>query len=364
VRRSHGHAADLWQQPERRVAKRWKTVYAPPKFRLPAAAALRSRLMSTVIDDIVLPFHLQASRMSGRLLRLGPAVDHILTRHTLAEPVSHALGEAIGLTALFSTGLKVDSRFTDGRFIMQTKSNGPLGFLVVHYDWPGNLRGHARVTQSRAGEIPAKGRGDQSALLGEGHLAMTILPGGDLETYQGIVPLGGVSLTDATHTYFRQSEQLPTFIRMAVARHYAAGQWHWRVGGLMLQYVPKAGGDARPLTPAEADARDASLYGEDDEDWRRARLLAETVEDHELLDPLLSPERLLYRLFHEEGVAVSSAVPLAAKCTCSRERIAAFLDSFARSELADMTTPDGKIEVTCEFCSTAYRFEPADVGRS
>jgi molecular chaperone Hsp33 len=319
--------------------------------------------MPTDLDDIVLPFHLQASRMSGRVVRLGASVDHILTRHALAEPVSHALGEAIGLTALFSTGLKFDSRFTDGRFIMQTKSDGPLGFLVVHYDWPGHLRGHARVAKGREGEIAASGRGDQPALLGEGHLAMTILPGGNLETYQGIVPLGGVTLTDATMTYFRQSEQLPTFIRLAVARHFAGGVWSWRVGGLMLQYVPKAGGDARPLTPAEADARDASLFGEDDEDWRRVRLLAETVEDHELLDPTLSPERLLYRLFHEEGVSVSPAIPLSAKCTCSRERIATFLDSFGRAELADMTTPDGKIEVTCEFCSTAYRFEPADVGK-
>ncbi len=313
-------------------------------------------------DDIVLPFHLQTSRMSGRLLRLGPAVDHILTRHASPEPVSHALGEAIGLTALFSTGLKFDSRFADGRFIMQTKSDGPLGFLVVHFDWPGHLRGHARIASDKAADIPREGRGDQAALLGSGHLAMTIQPGGDLENYQGIVPLDGMSLTQATETYFRQSEQLPTFLRLAVARHFVDGAWHWRAGGLMLQYVPKAGGDARPLTPAEADLRDASLFGEDDEDWRRARLLAETVEDHELLDPLLSPEQLLYRLFHEEGVVVSPALALSAKCTCSRERIATFLDSFARTELADMLTSDGKIEVTCEFCSTAYRFDPADVG--
>jgi molecular chaperone Hsp33 len=319
--------------------------------------------MTTEPDDIVLPFHLVASRMSGRMLRLGPAVDHILTRHALPEPISHALGEAIGLTALFSTGLKFDSRFTDGRFIMQTKSDGPLGFLVVHFDWPGNLRGHARVAKERVAEIQPTGRGNQPALLGTGHLAMTILPGGNLETYQGIVPLGGVTLTEATHTYFRQSEQLPTFIRLAVARHFEAGKWQWRVGGLMLQYVPKAGGDARPLTPAEADARDASLYGDDDEDWRRVRMLAETVEDHELLDPTLSPERLLYRLFNEEGVTVATAVPLAAKCTCSRERISTFLDSFGSAELADMLTPEGKIEVTCEFCSTAYQFDPQSVGK-
>ena len=311
-------------------------------------------------DDIVLPFHLVASRMSGRLLRLGGVVDEILTRHAQPEPVSHALGEAIGLTALFATGLKFDSRFSNGRFIFQTKSDGPLGMLVVHYDLPGHLRGYARMAKDRVGEVTASGRGDQVALLGEGHLAMTIEPGGKLDSYQGIVPLGGVTLTEAAHTYFRQSEQLPTFIRLAVARHFAGGQWRWRVGGLILQYVPKAGGDARPLNPAEAEARDASLFGEDDEDWRRVRLLAETVEDHELLDPMLSSERLLYRLFQEEGVAVSPAVQLAAQCRCSRERIGAFLDSFDPAELATMVTPAGKIEVTCEFCSTVYAFEPGE----
>ena len=296
--------------------------------------------------------------MSGRVVRLGALVDEILSRHAQPEPASQALGEAIGLTALFATGLKFDSRFTNGRFIFQTKSDGPLGMLVVHYDWPGHLRGYARVSKDRAVALDASGRIDQATLLGEGHLAMTIEPGGNLETYQGIVPLGGVSLTDATHTYFRQSEQLPTYIRLAVARHFAGGQWRWRVGGLILQYVPKAGGDARPLNPAEAEVRDSSLFGDDDEDWRRVRMLAETVEDHELLDPLLSTERLLVRLFQEEGVVVSPKVPLVAKCRCSRERISAFLDSFDKAELADMVTPSGQIEVTCEFCSTVYGFDP------
>jgi molecular chaperone Hsp33 len=307
-------------------------------------------------DDLVLPFHLVQSRMSGRLLRLGPSVDHILTRHALDEVVGRALGEAIGLTALFATGLRFDSRFTDGRFVLQTKSDGPLGFLVVHYDRPGHLRGHASVK----GEIPSDA--DTASILGAGHLAMTIQPGGDLDGYQGIVPLDGMGLLDAAHTYFRQSEQLPTFIRLAVARHFAAGTWQWRVGGLIVQYVPKAGGDDRPLTPAEAEARDSSLFGADDEDWRRVRSLAETVEDHELLDPTLSPERLLLRLFHEEGVSVSPPTALEARCKCSRDRIETFLGRFRGEDVASMTTVDGRIEVTCEFCSTVYRFEPSEVG--
>jgi molecular chaperone Hsp33 len=308
-------------------------------------------------DDAVQPFHLATAGLSGRLLRLGPALDRILTAHEYAEPVSVALGEALCLTALFASSLKFDSRFTDGRFILQTKTDGPLGFLVAHYDVPGHLRGYASVPAAKAARAAATPRGDTAALLGNGYLAMTISPGGNLDSYQGIVPLDGGSLVDAAHTYFRQSEQLPTFIRLAVAREFTGGRWAWRAGGLMLQFVPKSGGDARPMTPAEADAHDASLSGELDEDWQRARLLASTVEDHELLDPSLSGERLLFRLFHEEGVRRGAATSLIARCRCSRERLDAFLKGFDRAALSDMRTPEGDVAVTCEFCRTVYRFE-------
>jgi molecular chaperone Hsp33 len=313
--------------------------------------------MIPIADDMVQPFHLATAGLSGRLLRIGPSLDQILSAHAYPEPASSALGEALVLASLFATSLKFDSRFTDGRFILQTKTDGPLGFLVAHFDVPGHLRGYASVSASRASEVPASGRGDQAALLGKGYLAMTIAPGGNLDSYQGIVPLDGETLLDAAHAYFRQSEQLPTFIRIAVGRNFSGGAWHWRAGGLMLQYVPKAGGAARTLTPAEADAHDAAMAGEQDEDWQRARLLAQTVEDHELLDPTLSPDLLLFRLFHEEGVRRSSAVPLRAQCRCSRERIVTFLRTFEEDQINEMRTADGDVAVTCEFCSTIYRFK-------
>jgi molecular chaperone Hsp33 len=312
---------------------------------------------------LVQPFHLATAGLSGRLIRLGPALDKILGAHAYPEAVSIALGEALCLASLFATSLKFDSRFSDGRFILQTKTDGPLGFLVAHFDVPGHLRGYASVADDRRGEVDASGRGDQARLIGNGYLAMTIAPGGNLDSYQGIVPLEGGTLVSAAHTYFRQSEQLPTLIRLAVARHFVAGAWHWRAGGLMLQFVPRTGGDARPLTPAEADAHDASLSGEADEDWLRAKLLAQTVEDHELLDPTLDADRLLFRLFHEEGVRGGAPIPLLARCRCSRERIATFLETFDAAQRADMLTPEGDIAVTCEFCSTRYRFDAGDAGR-
>ena len=140
---------------------------------------------------------------------------------------------------------------------------------------------------------------------------MTIDRGPETERYQGVVPLEGESLTEAADTYFRQSEQLPTFIKLAVARHYRAGQggrpWTWRAGGLLVQKLTREGGRA---------ARAKS--GLRAEDWTRAKALAETVEDHELLDPMLPPDRLLYRLFHEEQVRAFRAVPLRRYCSCSR----------------------------------------------
>ena len=186
---------------------------------------------------------------------------------------------------------------------------------------------------------------------------MTIERGIDKERYQGIVSLNHEPLVDAAHTYFRQSEQLPTFIRLAVARHYGrgegAGAWHWRAGGLMIQQLARVGGKRDDTSTRSED--------DDEENWNRAHLLAATVEDHELLDPVLSPQRLLYRLFHEEGVVVTRPAGLAAACRCSRERIHVYLRQFGPAELADMREADGGVTVTCEFCSRKYRFSKSEI---
>jgi molecular chaperone Hsp33 len=309
-------------------------------------------------DDLLLPFRTVRSGVTGRIVRLGSVVDTILSRHAYPEPVSHSLGEALALTAMLGTPLK-----TDGKLILQTKTDGALDFLVADYETPGKLRGYASFDKADAGLVESKGRGNQGALLGKGHVAMTIDPGGDMDRYQGIVALENEPLVDAAHTYFRQSEQLPTFIRLAVARHYGPGPaggepvWRWRAGGIMIQHVSREGGKQA----TEGEAHDAILQGEDNENWNRVRHLAATVEDHELLDPLLSPERLLYRLFHEEGVRVTPATSLVAACRCSRERIHGFLGRFGAAELSDMREMDGGITVTCEFCSRRYRFAPDQI---
>ena len=298
--------------------------------------------LSIPSDDLILPFQADQAEVFGRLVKLGPTVDTILSRHDYPEAVSRLLGEAVALTALLGASLK-----SEGKFILQASTDGPVDLLVADYQVPGGLRGYARFSPERLAELPPDGR-----LLGEGHLAMTIDRGIETERYQGVVPLEGESLTEAADTYFRQSEQLPTFIRLAVARHYradkAAGRpWTWRAGGLLVQKLTREGG--------RAGTREAAF---EEEDWTRARALAETVEDHELLDPMLPADRLIYRLFHEEQVRAYRAIPLETYCSCSRARVEDLLKRFSAEDLADMVV-DGEVWVTCEFCNSRYSFDPA-----
>ena len=302
-------------------------------------------------SDYVLPFQLEASGARGRLVRLGPAADEILTKHAYPEPVLLLLGEAVTLTAMLGASLKFD-----GKFILQTQSNGPVSFLVVHYGSQGHLRGYASF--NREDLLRAmNGGAAPKALLGGGHLAMTIDPGAGMERYQGIVALTGSTLADAAHEYFDRSEQIPAFIRIAVARHYTRpdgsepGKWAWRAGGLIVQKLTAEGGRF-----GSGEIPRAGEGGADDDAWRRVAALAATVEDHELLDPALPPERLLYRLFHEEEVRAFEASPLAARCNCSRERVESMLEQFSAEDLAGMAE-DNVIAVTCEFCNTNYKFD-------
>ena len=301
------------------------------------------------LEDAVLPFQIESSGAMGRLVRMGPALTQILAQHDYPEPVSALLGEALTLTAILGAALK-----TDGKFILQTRSDGPVGFLVAQYAAPGSLRGYASFDAEAVAALGTSGQ-DKSGLLGKGHLAMTIDPGPDMERYQGVVPLEGGNLSAAADVYFRQSVQLPTFIKIAVARQYEGAKadspagWSWRAGGLMVQKLSQEGGHAG-----------GGNGHTEDEDWTRAQLLAATVEDHELVDPGLAPERLLYRLFHEEQVRAFRKVPLAAFCQCSRERVGEMLANFSPAELADMAQEDGRIRVTCEFCNTHYDFAARD----
>jgi molecular chaperone Hsp33 len=308
------------------------------------------------VDDAVLPFEVAALDLRGRLTRLGPALDDILNKHDYPPAVGKLLGEAIVLTTLLGSSLKFD-----GRFILQTRTDGPVSFLIVDFQAPDRLRAYARFDAARL----APGL-DSGALLGRGHLAMTIDQGPDMSRYQGLVALEGGSLEDAAHEYFLRSEQIPTRVRLAVGEEWRGGEGpkhRWRAGGMLLQFLPKAPERARQadLHPGDAPEGTRTHTVAQDDAWVEGQSLIATVEDVELIDPDLSGERLLYRLFHERGVRVFSPLRVIAQCSCSREAVSAMLRSFAANERAGMVK-DGKVEVTCEFCSSVYEFTPQEAG--
>jgi molecular chaperone Hsp33 len=311
-------------------------------------------------DDTILPFEVSALDLRGRVVRLGPAIDEILTRHDYPPPVSKLLGEAIALAALFGSSLKFD-----GRFILQTRSDGPVRMLVVDYVTGGRIRACARFDSERVATAIEAGRASGGELLGRGHLAMTVDQGGDMSRYQGLVALDG-GLERAAHEYFLRSEQIPTRVRLAVAEEMRAGDsgtTHWRAGGIMLQFLPKSPERRRMPDLHPGDVPDGVTLETvpEDEAWIEGKALVETVEDIELIDPALSTERLVYRLFHERGVRVFDSASVAAQCSCSRDNVEAMLKSFSQDD-RDHMVEDGKIAVTCEFCNRTYDFAPEDVG--
>lgn len=313
-------------------------------------------------DDTVVPFTLDKLDTRGRSVRLGEALDTILNRHNYPAPVARLLGEAVVLAALIGSSLKFE-----GKFIMQTQTDGPVNLIVVDFDAPDGLRGYARFDHDALLRAAEAGRTKPSELLGNGHLAMTIDQGAHTERYQGIVALQGNSLEEVAHTYFMQSEQIPTQVRLAVAEFTKKGDHrpHWRAGGVLIQHLPEHGmshmadlpGDGDFSNPETADQRFFEADG-----WNEAKIHLATVDDLELADPDLSSERLLFRLYHETGVRVFTPLPVLERCTCSADRIEDMLATSFTAEDREEMAVDGEIEVVCEFCSTAYHFNPNQFG--
>ena len=322
---------------------------------------LETRPPRAVADDTVLPFAVEALDVRGRVVHLGPELDRILGRHDYPAPVSRLLGEAVALTSLLGSSLKFE-----GRFILQTRTDGPVSMIVVDFATPDAIRAYASFDADAVAAAIAAGKATSPDLLGRGQLAMTVDQGGDMSRYQGVVPLdGGSTFEDVAHTYFRQSEQIPTRVRLAVAemltRTPGGAPVHgWRAGGLIVQFLPESEDRIRrrDLDPGDVPEGTATPVLDDDDAWTEAKSLVDTVEDIELTDPEVSHERLLFRLFHERGVRVFDALALKDQCRCSRERVQGMLDQFSAEDVSEMTV-DGEIVVTCEFCSTHYRFDPA-----
>ena len=312
----------------------------------------QSPVFAAPAGDFVLPFDIAKAGVRGRLVRLDTASTQALDAHALPEPAARVAGEALAMAALLGSALKLDGRLT-----VQTKGDGPLDLVTADYYGsspaqgnderdddaarPRGVRGYARLDAERFAGLDGK---DFGKLAGEGVLAITIEPQRGGQTYQGIVPLAGEGLAASAETYFTQSEQLPTVIRLAAAPLFVAGEKtpRWRAAGLMLQMTPEA----------------SKAPGRNEDDWNRLSILARTVEDLELVDTGLAAEKVLWRLFHEDEVRVQPAEPVSFRCDCDTARITQILRGYNAEERAGLADPDGIIRARCEFCGTTHEIGP------
>ena len=288
---------------------------------------------SSAVDDMVQPFRIENGIARGRLARLGPAAQAVVADRP--EPVAALLSDMLSLAALVAGIFRFD-----GVFSLQVRGDGPVGMAVVDLTNDGALRGLAKFDAAAVAALAEDWRNRPvQALLGSGRLAFTVDRGPGMNPYQGIVALDGATLADCAHAYFRQSDQFEGAIKLCSGRD---AEGAWRAGGLLLQRLP-----------------DAGVPGDDAEErWRRAVIMMSDARDCEILDPLLHPHRLLYRLFHQDGVRVYDPTPLEMRCRCSSERVETMLRSFPREEIEELKVGDDVV-VTCEFCGRCYRY-PAD----
>ena len=295
----------------------------------------------TPSDDLVAAFQIEGWPVRGRIVRLAEVVDDILSRHDYPEPVANLLGEACALAALVGSSLKFE-----GKLIVQAQGDGPVAYVVADYDTSGSLRGYCRFDAERVAEASQGfARPGAKTLLGQGVFIMTIDQGPELDRHQGITAVEGETLALCAEHYFAQSEQVPTRVRLAVGQLDTGEGLTWRAGGAMIQNV------------AEDEARGATRDA-----WERADALFSTTADDELIDPAVPTDRLLYRLFHEDGVRLFTPTRLRAFCRCTPQRILDMLRSFPPEDRVDMVEEHtGKIRVTCEYCSRVYEVEPESV---
>lgn len=292
-------------------------------------------------EDCVRPFVIEAGNVRGRIVRLNGALHKVLARHDYPEPVSRLLGETLVLSVMLASALKYD-----GKFILQTKSDGPVSMIVADVTSDGEVRGYARFDEAALAELDpdAMALAPVPSLMGKGYLAFSVDQGPSSELYQGIVPLEGANLSQCVLDYFSRSEQIETITEISVGRS-PFGEW---IGcGMMLQRLP------------DETLPEGVTVEETEDDWRRHKLLVESLKPEELLDLRLNGIDLIWRLFNEDQVRVAEERQIVARSECCRNRLLSAMQSFAREEIDDMME-EGRIEVTCEFCRAEFIFTPTD----
>lgn len=313
-------------------------------------------------DDTVLPFQLDLSDIRGRVARLDGVLEQVLKQHAYPPVIEALVAEAALLTALIGQSVKLRWKLS-----LQIRGNGPARLIATDYygpteeGEPARIRAYASYDADRLDHAAAP-----FSQIGQGYLAVMIDQGEGMVPYQGFTPIAGNSLSDCAQTYFAQSEQLPTRFALTFGQSQVpGGNTHWRAGGVMLQHMPPAGG----VVAAEGGSGEGGLLAHTDilagaeaENWNRANLLLDTVEEMELIGPSVTPADLLVRLFHEEKPRVFDAQPVRFGCSCSEEKVRQSLSIYSQKDIAHMTTDTGIVTADCQFCSAHYELDPKTLG--
>ena len=291
--------------------------------------------------DVALGVAIPARNARGRIARLGPVVDAVLANHDYPPVIERLLAEALVLTALLGSLLKEP----EGQITLQAQTESGIVDLLVCDYLSGDLRGYIRHAPERLAE--AGPNPSLFALFGRGYLAITFDHPTMDERYQGIVPLEGDSLAQAAQSFFAQSEQIPSIVRLAVEKR----DGRWIAGGLLFQHLPEG-----------EEGRDRLHTRLDHPDWPHVAILAGSVKPEELTDPSLPLDDLLWRLFHEEDeVRTLGAIPLRRGCRCDPDYVRSVLARFPAEEREAMVGEDGLIRVDCQFCSSSFPIEPGEL---
>ncbi len=313
-------------------------------------------------DDTVLPFQLDLSDIRGRIARLDGVLDNVLSQHNYPPVIEALVAEAAILTALIGQSVKLRWKLS-----LQIRGNGPARLIATDYygpereGEPARIRAYASYNKETLDETAAP-----FSQIGQGYFAVMIHQGDDMQPYQGFTPIAGKSLSDCAQTYFAQSEQIPTRFALTFGKNQmAGGAASWRAGGVMLQHMPAVGGSVA----AEAGSGEGGLLshadilaGAEAENWNRANILLDTVEEIELIGPSVTPTDLLLRLFHEEGPRVFDATPVHFGCSCGPEKVVQAMSIYSAKDIATMTTAEGVVTADCQFCGKHYEFDPKTLG--
>lgn len=313
-------------------------------------------------DDTVLPFQLDRSDIRGRVARLDGVLETVLAQHDYPSVIEALVAEMALLTALIGQTIKLRWKLS-----LQVRGDGPARLIATDYYGPTEDGEPARIRAWASYDADRLDEGsDPFSQIGKGYFAILIDQGAGMAPYQGITPIAGQSLSDCAQTYFAQSEQLPTRFALTYGRSTLAGRGEfWRAGGVMIQHMPKAS----PFVASDGGTGDGGLLraqdilgGDEGENWNRANILLDTVEELELIGPQVQPTDLLVRIFHEEGPRVFDPQPVVFGCSCSSDKVRQSLSIYSAKDIATMTTEDGIVTADCQFCGAHYEFDPATLG--